>query len=310
MNYPYANGTIKVIENDILDKSKLSKLLKVNKDDFVRTLIDSGYGPSSAQTLEEILAYENEEVIKLLNEITPDKHHTDLFFFAYDCLNIKSLFKKKIFNINLEVYSKSGTIDISLLRKMIIGEDYTEGPKTLINLIKKINKRVEGVTNPRLVSSIIDQEFYRYVYKENSNKTLKKYFELKIDMANLSTLIRSTNLNYSLEQFLEMFIDNGNIKKDVFIEAYPFKKEKESLFNPYYNERFTRILKIYNDNKDLNLFERQLNNYLLEFMSEFRNDAFDIGPIIYYYLKKEAESSNIRYIYSSANPELSDLLDY
>lgn len=310
MNYPYANGTIKVIESDILDKSKLSKLLKVDKEDFVRTLIDSGYGPNSAKNIEEVIMYENEEVIKLLNEITPDKKHTDLFFFAFDCLNIKSLFKQKIFNINLDVFSKSGTIDISLLRQLIIDEDCSNGPKQLIDFIKKVKKAIEGVTSPRLISSIIDQHFYSYVLHENKNHILKKYLELKIDIANLSTLIRSTNLNFSLDQFLEMFIENGKIKKEVFIEAYPFKKEKEYLFNPYYNEKFTKVLKLYGENKDLNSFERQLNNYLLEFMSEFRNDSFDIGPIIYYYLKKEAEASNIRYIYATVNPELSDLLDY
>lgn len=69
-------------------------------------------------------------------------------------------------------------------------------------------------------------------------------------------------------------------------------------------------MKNYEENKNINVFERQIDNYLLLFMSEYRNDSFDIGPIIYYYLKKEAEAKNIRHIYAFGNVSMSDLLDY
>ena len=40
MSYPYANGIIKAIENHLLDKSKLSKLIKLSQKDIVRALKD------------------------------------------------------------------------------------------------------------------------------------------------------------------------------------------------------------------------------------------------------------------------------
>jgi vacuolar-type H+-ATPase subunit C/Vma6 len=45
-------------------------------------------------------------------------------------------------------------------------------------------------------------------------------------------------------------------------------------------------------------------------MSEYKNDAFGIGIIMYYYLKKLAEAKNIRYIYANQEVDIDNLLDY
>ena len=44
MNYPYANGTIAAIEEKILDKNKLSKLLQKQPQEVIKSLADLGYG--------------------------------------------------------------------------------------------------------------------------------------------------------------------------------------------------------------------------------------------------------------------------
>ena len=35
MNYPYANGMVKAIEDKILDKNRLARLLKIDKEKFL-----------------------------------------------------------------------------------------------------------------------------------------------------------------------------------------------------------------------------------------------------------------------------------
>ncbi|MFA5543954.1 MAG: V-type ATPase subunit [Bacilli bacterium] len=309
MNYPYAVGSIKVIEANILDKNKLSKLINIDKDDFIKALNDIGYGNNEAKTLEEVFAYQTNKVKSLLEEITPDKFHTDLFFFEYDCLTIKALFKKKIFGVNIDLSAKTTLINYVDLERMIIEEDYTSVNKNVAKFIKSINEELTNASSSRVVSAKIDNLFYSYVLKSNSNATLKQYFKLRIDLANLSTLIRSTNLNWDLSRFSEMFIEGGLISKDVFVNNYNLQN-KEYGFRSFYNEKLSKIIKSYEDLKNINVFERQLDNFLLEFMSEFRNDSFDIGPIIYFFLKKDAEAKNIRYIYSFSDIQVSDLLDY
>lgn len=206
MNYPYANGTIKALEANILDKNKLSKLVVIDKVDFIKTLNEIGYGNNEIKNIEEIFAYQLDTFKELLNSITPDKVHTDLFFFEDDCLNIKTLYKHKIFGVDIPTSLKSSVIAFEDLKKMIIDEDFNEADKRFSKFIKKLNAELVGVTSSRMVSSKIDGLFYQFVLKTNKNQTLKKYFKLRIDIANLSTLIRSTNLKWDIEEFNQMFI--------------------------------------------------------------------------------------------------------
>ena len=56
-----------------------------------------------------------------------------------------------------------------------------------------------------------------------------------------------------------------------------------------------------------------LDKLMLEEIKRFKYDAFDIGPVIYYYLLKVAEAKNIRMIYAQAGNEqvdMSQLLEY
>lgn len=39
MNYPYANGTIKALEEKVLDRNKLFVLNKYEKNEFVKVLL-------------------------------------------------------------------------------------------------------------------------------------------------------------------------------------------------------------------------------------------------------------------------------
>ena len=56
--------------------------------------------------------------------------------------------------------------------------------------------------------------------------------------------------------------------------------------------------------------ELEINQNILNIMSKYKNDNFELGPIIYYYLEKQAEISNIRYVYTTDNVNISDLLTY
>jgi len=69
-------------------------------------------------------------------------------------------------------------------------------------------------------------------------------------------------------------------------------------------------LKLYFENGELDALERFFDNFLLEAMKAYRHDAFGIGPMFYYYLVKEAEAKNIKFIYASKDPDLSDLIEY
>ena len=306
MDYPFANGTIKALENKIQDRNKLYVLSKYDKSEFVKVLLAMNYGVTG-ETVEELIHSESKKVKELIDSITPNKEDTDLFYVVNDAQNIKILYKILKFNLNkYELLQSDFGISCDILKDAIIDGDFKSLNKAQAGLIKELNKILENVDNPKILSSIIDNEIYKYAIKKTKNQILKKYLTTKIDITNVISMIRAHNLNWKMKQYFEMFVEGGNISKQVFEDIYNETKEKQiKKLSEYYNEQISKVL---SNTTDFSQIEISFDRLILDVMSEYRHDPFNIGPMIYYYLLKEAEAQNIRILYSTNKVDIKDLI--
>lgn len=315
MNYPYANGIIKSIEGNLLDKIKFTKLAKSEKVDFVSTLIALGYGKGTSEDqLIDVINSELMSLKKLLQEISPEPLYTDLFYMTYDAMNLKVLYKEKIFSVTRpEVVVGMGAIDVSLLQKAMSAHDFSFLPPTYRTLLHNLDISLSNIDNPRKLSAMIDNQVLTFVFqaiKGNRSGALKSYFQAFVDFANVVTLVRTRVLQWEFDVVSEMLIHGGIIPLTVYESAYLLQGDAfPRAFLDYYEEKITKALKKYQESPSLDKLERTFDALTLEIVSKFRFDAFGIGPIIYYFLKKLAEAKNIRRIYAENISDISDLLD-
>lgn len=306
MNYPYANGIISVIENKVLDRNKLYVLSKYEKKEFIKVLLAMNYG-GSGETLEDLIASENNRVKDLLKEISPKKEDTNLFYFVNDAQNIKILYKIKVYNLDkYDLLSENGTMDLEILSQAIIDNNFINAPKRLKELVTKINSHLTDDINPKNLSSLIDNSIYSYAIKATNNHILKKYLTYRIDFNNVISMLRSKNLNWDKSEYFKMFLDNGSISKNVLENVYEASKEELiKCLEVFYDGKISKVLK-----KITSLDECQLEfeRLMLELMKEYKNEPLNIGPVIYYYLLKQAEAQNIRILYSLDKVDIKDLL--
>lgn len=306
MNYPYANGIISVIENKVLDRNKLYVLSKYEKKDFIKVLLAMNYG-GSGETLEDLIASENNRVKDLLKEISPKKEDTNLFYLVNDAQNIKILYKIKVYNLDkYDLLSENGTMDLEILSQAIIDNNFINAPKRLKELVTKINSHLTDDINPKNLSSLIDNSIYSYAIKATNNHILKKYLTYRIDFNNVISMLRSKNLNWDKSEYFKMFLDNGSISKNVLENVYEASKEELiKCLEVFYDGKISKVLK-----KITSLDECQLEfeRLMLELMKEYKNEPLNIGPVIYYYLLKQAEAQNIRILYSLDKVDIKDLL--
>lgn len=306
MNYPYANGIISVIENKVLDRNKLYVLSKYEKKEFIKVLLAINYG-GSGETLEDLIASENNRVKDLLKEISPKKEDTNLFYLVNDAQNIKILYKIKVYNLDkYDLLSENGTMDLEILSQAIIDNNFTNAPKRLKELVTKINSHLTDDINPKNLSSLIDNSIYSYAIKATNNHILKKYLTYRIDFNNVISMLRSKNLNWDKSEYFKMFLDNGSISKNVLENVYEASKEELiKCLEVFYDGKISKVLK-----KITSLDECQLEfeRLMLELMKEYKNEPLNIGPVIYYYLLKQAEAQNIRILYSLDKVDIKDLL--
>ncbi len=306
MNYPYANGTIKALEEKVLDRNKLFVLNKYEKNEFVKVLLAMNYG-ESGETIEELINNEHQKTKDLINSITPKKEDTDLFYLVNDAQNIKILYKIKKYNIDKkDLLTNSGSMNSENLSEAILDNNFDNVSKNVKKLIEKLNKVVETIDSAKLLSATIDNTIYGYALKTTSNNILKQYLTTKIDLTNVMSMYRAQNLNWSFDEYRQMFLSHGTIKIEVFESIYSKDKSLQiKALEPYYNEKISKLLQKISSVDECQIeFER----LTLEIMSEHKNDPFNIGPMIYYYLLKEAEAQNIRILYSLKKVDIKNLI--
>ncbi len=312
MNYPYSNGIVKSLENKLINREKIMRLTKVSKDDFVKALLEMDYGSSNCLTFEEVIYEEMSKIKKTIDSITPNKDYSDLFYLDQDCLNVKILYKHLLFGINYDnILSNLGSFSIEQIKKIILDKDYSELTKKEIKLFKDLDNLVKGLSSKDL-SIMVDKMFYEYaVDLVKGNTILLTYYKALIDITNLLTLIRCKLLNWNQDEFKKMIISNGTIISSKLEQLYlvdenTFLKEIKG----FYQEKLTKIFKKYFVNRSVSNLESDLNQFVLEIVKENSNDAFNIGPLLYYYLAKKSEINNIRLVYANPKIAVNELLWY
>lgn len=304
MNYPYANGTIKAIESKVLDKNKLLVLTKYDKSEFVKVLLAMNYG-KEGNTLEELINSEAIKTKELIESITPNKEETDLFYLVNDALNIKLIYKMKIFDTNnFNLKDRLGTINYNGLYKAINNDDYSLLSKLEKKLIKNINDSINDIDSPKLLSSKIDRAIYDFAFKKAKSQVLKNYLSLRVDVTNIISLKRAEALSWKYQELELMLIDNGRVSKDIIKQIYLLDKAKQiKALEPFYDEKLSLNLKRLDHLSNIEIIFEKV---ILEEMAKYKDDPFTIGPMIYYYLLKKAEAQNIRLLYK--NTEIKNLI--
>ena len=309
-SYPYATGAIKSLENKILDKNKIYRFNSLKKDELLKALADAGFG-TSYRSLEDLINSEFNKLKKIIKINTPNEKFTGLFFIQADIENITVLYKVKVFNLDLPELNKNGLFDVELLKDAILKNKETNDVR-LNYLVKSLNKAISGIVSSKLISRLIDNTFYSECLKlTKGNKCLRTYYKVKIDTTNILTFMRMKRLKWNVDQFRSLSLDGGLIKIDYLASLYNSTDEEVVKgLATYYNESISKALNKYYSGNDISLLEVNLKQIVLSTVKEFENDIFDIGPTIYYLLSKEAESFNIRMIYSSPDVDLNLLLEY
>jgi vacuolar-type H+-ATPase subunit C/Vma6 len=319
MNYPYANGVIATIDESLFDAKKLAKLENLSKQGFIKALSDMNYG-KGGNSIEGLIENEMVSVKELIDSISPDKDLSDLFFLFHDVTIIKAYLKMKYFNISKRDFSQTiGNLSNESLKSAVFENDYNSLPKDYQKLLTIINESIDKLVNDkelnaREFSAAIDKAVFKFIkikLRFSRQIALTTYFKAYVDFRNLLSFVRSIRLGWSIDKFGEMFIDFGKIPYTVYSSVYSHENTMVvRALEDYYSGRLSKVLIKYFENSDLDILERSFDELMIELMKEFKHDSFSIGPMIYYYLIKEAEAKNIKLLYAGGNVDLGSLIEY
>lgn len=299
----YSNARVKVMENTFLTSEKITRMVFAEQlEDGIKILSESGYGGvmPEGNDFDAVLTAEDRRVDAFLAEAAPAGSGMDGFLIKNDYHNAKALTKAKYTrrDADEESLAPRGLIEIDAMRAAIQSDTYHDLPKPMAEALESIDAAfARGDRAPRTIDATLDRAAYAdilaYVGKCKS-KLLTRYWQINIDLSNISAFLRSRAVGKNKAFFQSGWIGGGTLGEEKFLSAYDQSTDAfcESLkYTDYRGEIAEAAAK-----GDMTAFECAWDNRLLELFRDNRNDLFTLAPLAGFYVGKKIEIKTVRMI--------------
>lgn len=299
---------IRVYEKKLFDDIKYNRMIELeNEQEVFRFLSESSYSENISEEItisnyEKVLSSEFQNLFKSLKNIFDDSKLIEIFLKKYLYNNIKLMIKAKFLNVDLSdnLFEIDGYDNVSIFSS-IRNDNYKDLPDELSKLVKVVCKDFEETNNPQNIDTIIDKEMFERLIedaKSMGNSFLIKYIENLIDVFNVKTLFRAKKLDLDKNLFDKAIVFGGSIPvnklRSIFVEP------KENLINNFSTFNIYKYIKDgiegYISNGNLSTLDKELDDYIMEYLKGAKIITSGLAPIIGYINAKENEIKNIRII--------------
>ena len=299
---------IRVYEKRLIDNVKFNRMLDLeNIDEVLKFLSETVYGENISDDIniynyEQVLSLEFGRLFKSLKDIFDNKELINIFLKKYKYNNIKLMLKAKLLNVDLgDILFNIEDFDNEFIYTAIKTENYSSLPDEIGDLVKKTLKDFEENKDPQRIDILIDKIMFGELLKESKNISsdfLTKYIQILIDVFNVKTLFRIKKLNLNRALFDDVIVAGGNIALSNL--KMIFSEPKENILNRFSMTNMYKYIKEglenYVNNDDLNILDKELDDYLMEYLKNAKIITTGLAPIIGYINAKENEIKNIRIV--------------
>ncbi len=304
MSY-YANSYFKAKSTKLLSKQQLESLIAKSDEKFFELLRNYGFGFN--ESIEHLYVKEIKALKKDLEDALGDLKEFKIFFYPYDVLNTKLIYKEIKENIQTEAfYLDCGNINPSDIYQALKYGKYMDlkEHEELFGEIRKIKE-----TNYQKINYIIDSLFIERMKETvKGSSPLTEYLTVKLDVTNLLTVIRVKKLNLGKEFLEDAIFETNSLSKKEFIELYDSTLEGlERKANNLGYFSVKRSLEEYRRNKDLESLESNLEADLYKVLIDYSFKTEGLGYIMTYIYEKLMELKNIKIIYYNRDTSLDKL---
>ena len=299
---------IRVYEKRLIDNVKFNRMLDLeNIDEVLKFLSETVYGENISDDInicnyEQVLSLEFGRLFNSLKDIFDNKELINIFLKKYKYNNIKLMLKAKLLNVDLgDILFNIEDFDNEFIYTAIKTENYSSLPDEIGDLVKKVLKDFEENTDPQRIDILIDKIMFGELLKESKNINsdfLTKYIQILIDVFNVKTLFRIKKLNLNRALFDDVIVSGGSIALSNL--KMIFSEPKENILNRFSMTNMYKYIKEglenYVNSDDLNILDKELDDYLMEYLKNAKIITTGLAPIIGYINAKENEIKNIRIV--------------
>lgn len=304
MSY-YANGLFKAKSTSILKENQLETLIAKTDEQFFELLKNYGFGFNDS--IEHLYEKEVKKLKKELTDALGGLKELKVFFYPYDILNTKLIYKQVKNDIDTkDFYLKAGNIDPHLIYQALKYDNYEDLKEyeTLFKEIKKIDEVDYQKINYKIDALFIEK------MKEvaRSDRSVRDYLNVKLNLTSVLSLIRAKALNLPKEELQQIIHATNSLPQKTIINLYDKsinELKKFSINLGYYS--VSRSLEQYSRDKDLENLESNFESNLAEILIDYSFQSEGLGFIMSYVYRKLMELKNIKIIYYDRTTSLDKL---
>ena len=284
--YANAVGAVRAMENSLISKSDLERLINAKNIDEIH-LIQS----------QKCISLQNnalDEVWNMLNEYAPECKELEILLYKNDFHNLKAVLKALISNREpSDYYISPSNVELKALVDSLNNRDYSELPiymqKTAADAYELLTNSLDG----QLSDSLIDKSAIQAMQKsadDFGSDFMKKYSCLIAVCADIKTTYRCIMQKKS-RQFMDTAL-SGSDKLDKNLLINSASEGIEAFFafleTTPYSEAATML------KESPAKFEKWCDDIIIELAESARTMAFGAEPLAAYYIARETEQKNLR----------------
>lgn len=311
-DYPYANGRIAVKTQQLIGRGQWQRLIEAGEGQALKYLEESAYGGHIDNIhdapLENLIKGELDELYALLREISPDAELTNILLLFNDAHNLKAITKAHRLDLNFRDYlTDPGVYTWEELIDAVVNKNYA----FLSEELQEVLQNAESEENPRLASAYIDKGIYQTMLKwvdRSKNALMREFIKTRIDNANIMMVIRGNQLNWEPGEIEPMFIQGGTIEVNTLMSLLGEPLNQVVQLLGISEHEYHQLVGNLNQNDSIAAIEQFLDNRLLKIAEREKNNAFGIGPILYYYYRRIIEARALRILFAEKRAGMSSTL--
>ena len=308
MKFTQAVSRIWVLENRLLDKTKVERMIEsTSASEVLRILNETEYANVSsnvkrAEDYEEILTAELKRIYDLVYEMSPVKEIVKIMSLKYDYHNAKVLLKAKVLGKDLSsMLIKLGNLDLQEIKRKIDSDNLKSLNGILGKGIQEAMKVFEETKDPQKIDIIIDKYMYEELVEINKSlnyKFIDNLVKAMIDSTNIRTLLRIKKQNKGRSFAEEVIFNGGAIDSNKLILLLNESPENimSKLQTTIYSSLIKEGLEGYIATDSASLLEKLSDNYIMQLMKDSKLVTFGPERLLSYIYAKETEIKVIRII--------------
>lgn len=306
-DYIFSVARVRSVEKYMLSHERAERMIDAKTaEDSIRILEECNYGYENEAVnpddFEKLLTEEHKKSYDFIMSIAPELSYFRMFLYPYDYHNLKVLMKAEYLGIDAtDLLVDTGTINIKVLKNSLNERDFLPLTENMGKALNEIIDAFPKLNDPQIIDIILDKYCYDEMYKsaeDTGSQFIVDYVRMLIDTINIKTYVRLKRMDKSWDFFSKVFIKGGNISEQTFISNYNETLEKfaEQISGYGFKEAFLEGAQYLEETGLFAVFEKLLDNKLIQFIKDAKFVSFGIDPLAAYLIAKDNEIKIARII--------------